>query len=341
MWISGTYWSRAGIGRLGAANGPGPPTERGQSALAANSIPSRANTKWLPPSLSAHNAASWRRHPITGALDTHKPAWVQRSIRAGRAGARDAAAFVPERKELQRALPQQPTPHGQRPRRAPFALPRQLRPRGGSWAGAAAALTSWAGRGQHGGKRRRGPAFGGRARPFRRLGLLLVARGQTRRAAEPRAGAERLQLEPGAAGPVDGGVVSNGRSPAWGWGGVKRLTLVGRPQGSASPRPCAARPGAEWSRGGLCPSEGSSGLGLGPGAPPAPHLLCPLLSPLGGLELTGASFAGLWGPVKVFFGQVCVLHRCNVRQYTLCCLFGAGFCWDLCELGRLNWAGSV
>lgn len=41
-----------------------------------------------------------------GALDTtntHKPARVQQSIRAGRAGARDEAAFVPERKEPQRA----------------------------------------------------------------------------------------------------------------------------------------------------------------------------------------------------------------------------------------------
>lgn len=81
-------------------------------------------------------------------------------------------------------------------------------------------FTSWAGRGQHGGQRRHGPAFGGRARPSRRLGLLLVARGQPRRAAEPYAGAERLQLEPGATGPVDGGVVSNGHSPTWGWGGV-------------------------------------------------------------------------------------------------------------------------
>lgn len=61
------------------------------------------------------------------------------------------------------------------------------------------------------------PAAGGGARTLRCLlllfflGLLLLdLGGQPRRAAEPRAGSGRLQLEPGAARPVDGGVVSSG-----------------------------------------------------------------------------------------------------------------------------------
>lgn len=101
-------------------------------------------------------------------------------------------------------------------RRCLTAAPRALRA-GPAPAAAARALTSWGGRVEHGGGRLEVPLRRNRSTPLsaavsrRRL---LLPGGQPRRAAEPGASAGRLQLEPGVAGPVDVGVVSNGRFPA-------------------------------------------------------------------------------------------------------------------------------
>lgn len=71
------------------------------------------------------------------------------------------------------------------------------------------------------------------------------------------------------------------------------------------PRLGSVRPSPARSRGGLWPPAGCRGLGADLGAPPASPLFPrPLRSPLGGLELTGALCAGLWGLLKGPFLRV-------------------------------------